>query len=50
MKKLSFEKLERIQGGDATGCGIGVGLAFFAPNPFTIGLALALCLTGDTRR
>jgi len=51
MKKLNFKQLEMIQGGkldQATVCGLGVALAIFVPNPFTIGLALATCLSGDT--
>ena len=50
MKEISFEQMEKIEGGldSATACGAGVGLAVFLPNPATIALALAVCLSGDS--
>lgn len=51
MKNLSLEQMAVVEGGDQAAiiCGIGIGLAIgTGGNPFAIGFALAVCLSGDT--
>lgn len=50
MKKLEMNQMENFQGGisQELACGISVGLAIGAPSPWTIGLAMLMCLSGDS--
>jgi hypothetical protein len=50
MKKLEIQQMVTCQGGkldQATVCGIAAGFAIVVPNPWSIGAALAVCLSGD---
>ncbi len=50
MKTLKTNQLENVQGGqdDGTACGAGVAAAIIFPGPWTLLLAVALCVTGDS--
>lgn len=51
MTSISVHQMELVKGGDLhTYCGIAVGIAMFAPNPFSIAGAMIVCLSGDTRK